>query len=91
VQQRAGDLLVPLDEHVGFDIHGLAEHSFDGGSAAIDGGPDLFDDCPATTVLWPFHVDSTASWLLRMEQVLCRAAARRKRTRARLRRASRSQ
>ena len=61
MQQHAGDALVTLDDHVGLDVDGFAEHALHRRTAAVDGRTDLLDECPAASVLWPFHVDSTTT------------------------------
>ncbi len=57
MQQRARDALVALDDHVGLDVDGLAEHALQRRSTTVDDGADLLDECPATSVEWQFHVE----------------------------------
>jgi hypothetical protein len=72
MQQCARQALVAFDDDVGRHLDGLAEDALQRRPAAIDGRTYLLDECPATSVLWQFHVEFGGKGDYRStEQVLC--------------------
>jgi hypothetical protein len=60
IEEHGRERVVAVGKDVGLDHDLVAERALGGVAPAVDLGLDVFDDDPATTVVWQLHRDTRA-------------------------------